>query len=376
MAERKEGLFKINVENLALDQYNPRLYGESSKDKQEVIMEKIYVREQIEELASSLAVNGYFEEEPIIVVPDDERDFENINSSNVNSFSYVVIEGNRRTTSVKLLLKKYSFVDDNFPKIEAKTVRDSLRQIPAIIYKRREDVDTYLSVRHISGNRKWDAFAKAKYIFDKVNSINRELPAPDIEKAIQILETRIGDQSNIVKKYYIYFKIFQEIDDHVIDYSTKHIKDRFSLLEVSLAAGNTSVANYIGLPPFKKINLNGDLIDSTHVDNLRDVTEWIFGKDEHGSGSLINDSRQINSLLKPILQNKEAVEHLKTYADLDGAYELTNGEENLVVGNIKKASKLLDNILAKVPKYKSHPDFINSLAEHQASLESVRKLMK
>jgi ParB-like nuclease domain len=374
MSDRKDGVFEITTANLLLDQYNPRLYGESISESQEQIMTKIYQRESIDELASSLAFNGYFQEEPIIVVPENPNDFVNIDESNFNDFRYVVIEGNRRTTSVKLLLASNDIVDSDFPKIATPQVSDNLKQLPAIIYKNRDDVDVYLSVRHIAGNRKWDAFAKAKYIFEKVNKIN--IDVKNISNSVVTLSTQIGDKSNIVKKYYTYYKIFQQIEDDVLSYSSKHIKDRFSLLEVSLASGNTTIANYIGLPPFRQINLEETLIKSNKIDELKDVTQWIFGNDEQGNGSIINDSRQIGHLLKPILANQEATEHLKTYKDLDGAYQLTSGEESLVIGNIKKSSKLIYNILGKVKKYKENPDFIGSLEELIDGIESIKTLIK
>ena len=374
MADRKDGVFEIKTEKLILDQYNPRLYGESASESQEQIMIKIYQKEAIDELASSLAVNGYFQEEPIIVIPENPLDFQAINSSNYNDFKYIVIEGNRRTTSVKLLLSDNEIVDSDFPKVTNDEVLENLKKIPAIIYKNREDVDIYLSVRHIAGNRKWDAFAKAKYIFEKVNKINEEIK--DTTKSIEILSTQIGDKSNVVKKYYIYYKIFQEIEDDVLSYSSKHIKDRFSLLEVSLASGNTTIAQYIGLPSFRHINFEENLIKPNKVDELKNVTEWIFGKDDQGNGSIINDSRQISQLLKPILGNEEATQHLKVFEDLDGAYQLTSGEESLVIGNIKKSSKLISNILNKVKKYKDNPDFIGSLEELIDNIETVKKIME
>lgn len=374
MAKRKNGLFKIPVKNLILDQFNPRLYGESVKDSQDKIMTKIYEREQIDEVASSLAVNGYFEEEPIIVVPKTESDFDNINENNVGNFEFIVIEGNRRTTSVKLLLDANSIVDDDFPKVVSPEIRTSLEKLPAIIYQKREDVDVYLSVRHISGNRKWDAFAKAKYIYETVNKNNLSLN--NLEKSIAALSIQIGDQNNIVKKYYVYFKLFKEIEDNVQKYSSKHIKDRFSLLEVSLASGNTSIASYLGIPPFKSMKLDEDLIKPEKVDELEDVTGWIFGTDEFGTGSIINDSRQISSLLKPVLSNKDAIEHLKNYDDLAGAYELTNGEKDFVIGSVYKASKLIANIMAKVGKYKNDEDFKAALSDLKDSIKTLDKILK
>ena len=370
MADRKSG--EIYTANLILDIYNPRLYGETAQETQDQIMTKIYQKESIDELASSLAFNGYFQEEPVIVVPVNEDDFESINTTNLNEFHYIVIEGNRRTTSVKLLLNTSNTIaDSDFPKISEGI---DLSKIPAIIYKKRDDVDTYLSVRHISGNRKWDAFAKAKYIFEKVNKIN--VTVKDVAESIGILSTQIGDKSNIVKKYYIYYKVFQQIEEDVLEYSSRHIKDRFSLLEVSLASGNTTIANYIGLPPFRRINLEGDLIEPNKVDELKNVTEWIFGVDEQGNGNLINDSRQISSQLKPILGNKEAIDHLVTYKDLEGAYQLTSGEEEFVIGNVNKSKKLLNTILSKVGKYRDHPGFKGAFEELLDSIETINKLIK
>ena len=375
MSERKEGVFKIDIDNLLLDQYNPRLYGESARDNQNEIMAKIYQREQIDELASSLAVNGYFQEEPIIVIPQKVSDFELIDSNNLNDFKYTVIEGNRRTTSIKLLLNKDNkIVDPDFPEIKDDEIKKSLSSIPAIVYKNREDVDIYLSVRHISGNRKWDAFAKAKYIYEKVESLNETIN--NISKSIDKLSTQIGDKSNIIKKYYIYYKIFLQIEDDVLEYSSKNIKERFSLLEVALASGNTSIAKYIGLSPFRRLNYDETLIDDDKIDELKDVTEWIFGKDDQGSGSLINDSRHISQYLKPILANADATNYLKKYKDIDGAFQLTDGEENLIIGNIKRSNVLLSKILYKVGKYKDSPDFKGAFDELIEMTENIKNLTK
>lgn len=374
MADRKPGVFQVSIDKLILDQYNPRLYGESVNESQNQIMAQIYKREQIDELASSLAVNGYFQEEPLIIIPKNREDFDKITEQNYNDFDYIVIEGNRRATSVKLLLTANNIVDSDFPKIPQAAISKSLLELPAIIYKDREDVDIYLSVRHIAGNRKWDAFAKAKYIFEKVNKLNRGLN--DIESAIDTLSTQIGDKSNVVKKYYIYYKVFQEIEDEVLDYSSKHIKDRFSLIEVALASGNTTIANYIGLPSFRNINFQETLIKPNKINELKHITEWIFGKDDQGNGSIISDSRQISAQLKPVLGNIEATEYLEEYNDLDGAVQLTDGEETMVIGNIRRASKLLYNIVGKVKKYKDNSDFIAALEDINNNLDNIKTLIK
>jgi hypothetical protein len=130
------------------------------------------------------------------------------------------------------------------------------------------------------------------------------------------------------------------------------------------------------LPSFRKIDLENDLIQANKVDELKNVTEWIFGVDEQGNGNLINDSRQISSQLKPILGNKEAIDHLVTYKDLEGAYQLTSGEEEFVIGNVNKSAKLLNNILKKVKKYKDHEGFKGAFEDLLVSIDSINSLMK
>ena len=376
MSNRKDGIYFIDVDKLQLDSLNPRLYGESSGENQDEIKSRIYEKEDIDELASSLAVNGYFEEEPIIIVPETASDFPKINGSNFNNFTYIVVEGNRRTTSVKLLLDRNNkIVDEDFPKIVDAKTEEGLKKIPSIIYEKKEDVDVYLSIRHITGNRKWDAYAKAKYIFEKVNKISEDRKISKTD-AVNILTTQIGDNKDVIRKNYIYYKVFVAIEKDVIDYKSTEIKKRFSLIEVCLAAGNTTVSKYIGVPPFSSINIEEELIKPEKVDNLTNVTQWIFGKDENGNGSLISDSRNINAQLKKILGKEEATEYLEKYGDIEGAMALTDGKDQLIIGNVRKSKVLLSKILDDVSDYKSNDTFLKALDELKATITKIDTLIK
>jgi hypothetical protein len=377
MSNRKEGIHFVNVDNLQLDTLNPRLYGESSGETQEEIKARIYDKEDIDELASSLAVNGYFEEEPIIIVPENPADFSKITKSNINDFKYIVVEGNRRTTSVKLLLDKNNkIVDDDFPKILEPSIEEGLKKIPAIIYENKEDVDIYLSIRHITGNRKWDAYAKAKYIYEKVNKISTERTISKTD-AVNVLTAQIGDNKDVIRKNYIYYKVFLAIENDVIEYKSTEIKKRFSLIEVCLAAGNTTVSKYIGVPPFSSISIEDDsIIKPEKVDKLENITQWIFGKDENGTGSLISDSRNINSQLKKILGKDEATEYLEKYGDIEGAMALTDGKDQLIIGNVRKAKVLLSKILDDVSDYRTNDAFITALEELKSTISKIDILIK
>jgi hypothetical protein len=376
---RKSEIFYLDIEKLNLDDFNPRLYGDVEGKSQEQIIEFVYNGyNNIDELAGSLAANGYFSEEPIIVIPKNEIDFITISSENSNNYEYIVVEGNRRITSIKLLLNKQLQeqieVDDEFPQINSVEIENNLKKIPCIIYEKRSDVDTYLSIRHISGNKTWGAFAKAKYIYNKVTlSLNSN--DNDIEKSIIKLASQIGDKSDVIRRNYIYYKVFEAIEQDILDYKSKHVKDRFSLIQVSLAYGNTNISKYIGLPPFKNLDLNKDLITSEYIENLDNLTKWVFGKREDGSDKLISDSRNITSLLNPILGKSEATEHLKNYDDLEGAFELTDGEKNLVIGNVRKSIKLLNVILKNIGKFDKDKELKKEVDNLEYSINQIKKLL-
>lgn len=82
---RKTEIIYIPVENLLLDNLNPRLAGENTNASQEDIIGRIYNNEELEELAGSLAIQGFLPEEPIIVVPTNIGEFQDINRDNVSN---------------------------------------------------------------------------------------------------------------------------------------------------------------------------------------------------------------------------------------------------------------------------------------------------
>ena len=77
-----------------------------------------------------------------------------------------------------------------------------------------------------------------------------------------------------------------------------------------------------------------------------------------------------------MLANKESTDYLKKYGDLAGAYELTNGEEELVRNSLRKAFKSLSLVQNKIYKYKTISDIKDEVDEIGSMLQQIRILMK
>ena len=80
----------ILVEKLLLDPKNPRLGDTTAEATQAEILQTLWSEFAVDEIALSIAANGFFPYEPLFAA--------------TAAGNYIVIEGNRRLAAVKLLL--------------------------------------------------------------------------------------------------------------------------------------------------------------------------------------------------------------------------------------------------------------------------------
>src|SRR5438105_4275885 len=81
-----------DIGSLLLDPENPRI-SVPPKTKEPDIVKILYETQALDELALSLVRNGYFLEEPVVIVPAENA-----------SGKFVVVEGNRRVATIKILI--------------------------------------------------------------------------------------------------------------------------------------------------------------------------------------------------------------------------------------------------------------------------------
>src|SRR5437870_7331683 len=113
----KAGLLQlqpIEIDRLLLDPENPRLESVTTSSDQKELLKVMWREMAVNEVALSIAENGFFEEEPLFAIPGPK-----VNGKR----GYIVVEGNRRLTAVKLLrdeeLRRFVRATD-LPAIDAK----------------------------------------------------------------------------------------------------------------------------------------------------------------------------------------------------------------------------------------------------------------
>ncbi|HTU90943.1 MAG TPA: ParB N-terminal domain-containing protein [Gemmataceae bacterium] len=160
----------------------------------------------VDEVAWSIAMNGYFEYEPLFVQKEDGK--------------LVVIEGNRRLAAVKILLDKKlrgELRATDLPEI-TKERAEELSTLP-VIHSTREGVWQYLGYKHVNGPAEWGSFSKAEYIA----RVHRDYNVP-----LEEIAERIGDRHLTVQRLHGGWVILEQAEQNKVLSRDDRAKNHFA----------------------------------------------------------------------------------------------------------------------------------------------------
>lgn len=366
---RKKPQLNISYKSLFLDTLNPRLPEKIQGKPEEDLLKFIKKAYYLEELAQSMSVNGYLDEEPLVAIPmnlpsefEALSEEEIIKSPDFISFinspetKFTVVEGNRRLSTVKLLLQ------NDFAKYTPlpQEIIDDLEVLPVIVYPKRDTVLTYLGVRHINPVRKWGAYEKARYVAQMIEQHNI---------SVDEVQRRIGDTSNSARKTYTCYRLIELMEDQ-FEYDTEDAKENFSFL--MLATGQGAVKRYIGLTEkWAEVDFE-NIIPSSHYEKLKRFFVWLYG--DRDKLPVIQESRDITNKVSPVLNLEESTKYLEETGDLEGAYERSDGDELLLNKYFATILKTLDKSFSLVVDKGIGDEGKVYLEKIETRLEAIKKL--
>lgn len=374
---RKRPQLNIIADNLELDPMNPRLPAEVQGSDENGIILSLYKYFDIDELAYSMAANGYFDEEPLVAIPYElPSEFANIEigvlEENPEYLKYIqkedtkfiVVEGNRRLATIKTLLSpaiQANLKIKTFPELK-KEVIDDISKVPVIIYPTRKEVLPYLGVRHITGIKKWEPYAKARYVAHMIEQ----------GRTIQEVQHIVADRSNSASKFYLCYKLVEQVENE-FGFDTSLARDEFSYL--LLASGQSSIKEFLGLPTkISEVNFNQP-VPTEKTENLKYLFSWLYGEGVKVP-RVLKESRDITNYLSPIIKSPIALAHLKATRELTDAYDRSGGEELLLLTYLKKSNAFLGKSMPFINKNKSSEDVVSELKNIQDTIETIFKIIK
>ena len=298
----------IDLADLLLDSQNPRFGRRNGNMDQAEILDFI-VRLGVKDVLSSLAVNGYFEAEPLVC------------KRPPNSNRYVVAEGNRRLAACLIITGDarachQAQLSDQYAALWERHGSRPIDPPPAIVFSSDEQEGallSYLGVRHIASAQPWDSYAKAAWIA-KVVETN--------ELSIREVATMIGDQHRTINRMLEgYYLVEQLVEQGQFKPEDSQRKGRGSVTEypfswVYTMLGYAAVRSFLALgnEDASKRPLRDDRLDDAGL-----MVRSMFGDRSKGRGAAIGDSRQLGELASALSSSDKTrlLEQGKTITEID-----------------------------------------------------------
>lgn len=268
----------------------------------------------IEELMEAIGENGFFPGEPLIVVPHATK-----------KGHFIVVEGNRRLTAVKLLSDPANCRRPGTRMREiAEHAKHRPTKLPIVVRKAREEVLPYLGFRHITGIKPWEPLAKARYIEQLFALTDSKSPA---KVRYGLVASTIGSRRDHIKRNLDALAVYKVIKDEEF-YGIEGLDDaslKFSVLSTALADERIGVFVGIG-----RKNADGDYDDTDPIadssslnrDMIEELSRWLFERDAKGK-TKVGESRNLR-LLSAVVGSPRALAALRGGSPLKIAYQLTS----------------------------------------------------
>ena len=336
------------LDELYLDAKNPRLGRHDSdgnlSQKDILGLMRSWV---LDELAESYLESGFWTHEALLVVGEELEE----------KLRLVVIEGNRRLAALKYLRDAYH--EEEVPRKWQTLIQDTqateehfnklFNEIPYIQVDSREEVESFLGFRHVTGIKQWRTEQKAQYI------------AKLIEQGMSYEEVmrKIGSRTSTVRQHYISYRLLVQMEDSVRDFSVEDARGRFSVMYLSLRT--QGVRTYLNIDILANEQTAKSPVPRTHIDALTDFARWLFGTQEQSP--LFTDSRRVDDFGR-MLENDQTLRYLKenTNPDFEYASQLAGGAERKIVQRLNEAANNIELVSGRV--------------QHHQDSEEIREAIK
>lgn len=252
------------------------------------VLDHIVATFGVDDVLSSLAVNGYFDAEPLVCRRDPKSD------------KAIVVEGNRRLAACLILAgdpraARQETKAANFRKLWKQNGEPKIDPVPIILYGPDEDkaaLLSYLGVRHIAASQPWDSYAKAAWVAQVVEK--NSLKLKDVAEMI-------GDQHRTIHRMLQgYYFAKQVIDAGVFRPEDSLRRGRGSVTEYPFSwlytfLGYSTARSFVGIAD-DNADPKPKPIPRNKMGNASVAVRAMFGDKSKGRNAAIEDSRELGEL--------------------------------------------------------------------------------
>jgi len=336
---------RFAVEDLRFDDSNPRLKGDDDEgSSQQELFEQLWRDFAVDEVAASIAANGYFPYEPMFVADEDGE--------------FVVVEGNRRLAAAKALLGQMKLPTGSsaLPKLTAKE-RSALELVPCLSSD-RSSVWQYIGFKHVNGPQAWQSASKAEYIAWVHNDLG--VPLAEIAR-------RIGDKHATVQRLYRALMVIKQAESADVFHRSDRAKEHFSFSHLYTGLDYSGISNYIKVVPTAEEAVRP--VPKSRLNELGELCVWLYGSKSQNKGPVVSSQNPDLRILDEVLHSKDAVAALRQGLPLRVSQDIGKGDTRLLREALVRAKDSLQTARGRVlTGFKEDEGDIVRLAEDAATL--------
>ena len=322
------------LDELYLDPMNPRLgRNNTGRDVSQERVLELMGNWKLDELALSYLESGGFWTHEAVLVTKEEL---------YGKPRLVVIEGNRRIAALRYL---YDAINERAATRKLKEIAESkaapeglFEEIPYVEVGSRDEIESFLGFRHVTGIKEWKPAEKAEYIAKMID---------DRGMSYEQVMRKIGSKTTIVRRHYIAYRLLLQIEN----VSEEELQKRFSVMYLSLRT--QGVQKYLKIDIYADPETAKKPVPKKHRDNLANFALWLFGDSEKERLPLFTDSRQVDNFGR-ILESNEAVEYLKRTEkpSFEVSLRISGGDEPEIIKLVETAADNIEMALTRAHFFK------------------------
>ncbi len=338
----------VSVNDLLLDDENPRLPEDFKANTQKALLKWMANEYNTLEVARSIAEHGYFDSEPMIAIKDGNK--------------YKVVEGNRSLTALKLLLdsdlRESLELEEADAWEELATDSQLEDRFPIDVAKNRKAIAPIIGFRHIAGIEPWEPWAKARFIAKQVEQENQSFAE---------VARIVGEEEAEVRAHYRNYRVTRDAEKKLRVPADK-VKDSFGFF--TRAMNSVSLREHMGAPAPSEVKPRKPVLKKQKKKAVAEVFSWLFGDDDHDP--VINESRQISELGQ-VVASPEALKVLRASRNLEEALMASGGLRARLVRRLTSALHSLEKAELDIANFRKDPEVRQSLEQCSEVLARLKK---
>ncbi len=343
----------VPASELFFDSRNPRLVEAGAPESQKEILRILWRQFAVDEIALSIAANGYFPYEPLFVTKENGR--------------LVVVEGNRRLAAVRLLVDADLRRDvgaTDLPTIGA-AAKKALDKLPVVSCS-RSDIWQYVGFKHVNGPQQWQSYSKARYIA----WVHNDLKVPLDEIAQQI-----GDQHSTVKRLYRAWMVLEQAEKKGVFSKENRSKTHFSFSHLYTGLDYPGIQKFLSLSKEKSFDTRSP-VPASKLQSLGELCEWLYGSKNKQKKPVVESQNPDLRTLDEVLVSKDGTAALRRGLPLSVARDIGKGDEQLFREALIAAKQSLQEARGKLlTGYEGEVDLLRTGQEIVDLADSIHREM-